>query len=173
MGPKIIDHNGVSCYSNYNRNYRTVGGASAAITRMTAKHLVASKLFSRVNYDSRKETATDFILSGSISQLDAFKEVGPSGATWLGTTGFGLIGALATASSDSKYEATTYLSDLVLNDPTGKQIWAGTAKGTIAGSDYADPHGWSVYQKADLSLKAALEDLVSKLSVVDYQPSDL
>ena len=143
---------------NYYKDHVT----SPWVTKMVANHIVASKLFKEAKVSDDTKLEQDFLLEGKIEKFDAYKESTTS--TKIGQA-FGLIGVLATMGAKSEYEATTVLIDLKLTDlKQNKIVWNGKAEGKVSGSDYADPYGWSVYEKANQSLKMAVNQLIHELA---------
>ena len=144
------------------------GDVAPLITRMVAKHIATSKLFQRVKVLGTDTIGTDFVLVGKIKRFEAFKDAGPSESTKMAQVAFGLIGSLATMGVQSRYEATTILTELkLIRVSTHTVVWTGEVEGVVAGSDYADPEGYSVYAKVNESLKKAVDDLIQKLGQVD------
>lgn len=133
-----------------------------SVTKMIAQHLDSAKLFRSVSVYEGEASGATLVLEGKIKKFDAFKK--KSVATQAGQY-FGMVGILATAGAQSEYEATTALIHVrLIHVSTQKVIWEGDVEGKIHGMDYADPAGWSVYQKANLSLKQAVDDLIVKLT---------
>ena len=158
--PATVQRNNASWFYNSADHYSN-GVVSPGVSEMLAKHLDASGLFKSACFNCDKTTGADLILDGKIVRFDGFKE---SSASAKAGTYFGVVGVLATAGVKSKYEATTVLSDLkLIKADTGAVLWQGAADGSIQGEDYADAAGWSVYAKANESLKKAVEGLIAKL----------
>lgn len=165
ISPKVVSRGGTAWFHNSDRNYKK-GSIPKRISEAVAKHLSASKLFQSVS-SSPTRTQTDLVLQGALEKFEAFKEIPPANMTWVAQRGFGLLGALATAGVQSNYEATTKLSDLQLIEvSTSAVLWQGEVEGRLNGQDYADPDGYSVYHKANMSLKLAVDQLIQKLTEV-------
>lgn len=76
-----------------------------------------------------------------------------------------MVGALAAMATKSKYEAITLLADVTLIEIESQKILLKeTIEGKLEGEDVADPTGVSVFEKANLSLKAAASQLVLLIS---------
>ncbi|MBI5098595.1 MAG: hypothetical protein HZB30_05090 [Nitrospirae bacterium] len=133
------------------------------ITEMIVKHIDQAGLFKSTKLLSDNPN-TDFILEGNIQRFEGFKE--PSIGAQIGQQ-FGLIGALMTLGLKSTYEGTTILIDVQLKKrSTDEILWTGTAEGRVEGEDFADAYGWSAYQKANESLKVAVNELIDKFMTV-------
>jgi len=123
---------------------------------MIVKHIDQSSIFKSAKLQSDLSDS-DYTLEGAIQRFEGFKE--PRLATKVGAQ-FGLIGALATMGVKSRYEGTTVFIDVQLKKRSSDEvIWSGTVEGKVEGEDYADAYGWSAYQKANESLKVAVNHL--------------
>lgn len=165
--PATVQRNNAAWFYNSADHYKN-GAVAPSVGEMMAKHLEMAGVFKSVCFNCDAAAKTDLILEGKIARFDGFKQ--SSTAAKAGTY-FGLVGVLATAGVKSKYEAATVLSDLKLMKADGTVIWQGSSDGSIQGEDYADAAGWSVYAKANESLKKAVEALIVKLRQPAPAPS--
>jgi len=164
-GPGIVKTDSIVWYFNSDNNYKN-DIISPWITEVIVKHLEASGLFKSVQVNNG-EISSDLIMDGKIKIFDSYKERDMS--TMVGQQ-FGLIGALATAGVKSKYETTCLLIEINIKRVKDNSIiWSGEVGAELYGEDYADPYGWSAYQKANEALKQSIEQLVEKLQKVNIQ----
>ena len=134
------------------------------IREMMAKHLKASHLFRNVDMDEKK-LPDHLLLEGKLKKFEALKKR-RAGAEMVGQLG-GLVGLMTSYSFKSPYEAETILMDVKLTDPkTSQTIWSGTVDGKANGDDPSDPQGYSVYGRANDSLKNAVENLTKEIANV-------
>jgi len=148
-------------YYNNDRRYKDKR-TSPWITAMMAKHLEASKVFKSVALEKDIETSPDLVLSGKIKKFEAFKERSTGGET---SAHFGLLGVLVRAGSKTPYEATTLLDVTLTRVSSDTVLWQGEIEGKIQGEDSAGPYSeQTVYEKANLSLKHAVQELISRLT---------
>lgn len=156
---RITSRNGNDWYFN-NQDYYKDKIISPWISEMIVKHVDQSGIFKNAKLQSDASDA-DYILEGAIQRFEGFKE--PSLAARIGAQ-FAVIGALATLGVKSRYEGTTVLIDVKLKKRDSDNVlWNGTVEGKVEGEDYADAYGWSAYQKANESLKVAVNQLIEKL----------
>lgn len=80
--------------------------------------------------------------------------------------GFGIAGALTAMAIKCEYEAETLLYIELIDNSNGDMIWCGEVDGAIQGVDSASPHGVASCFKASLSLKEAMNNLVSKIITI-------
>ena len=66
----------------------------------------------------------------------------------------------------SRYSVNILLIDMKLSDASGNLVWSGNIKTELAGEDYADCYGWSVYLNANEALKDATNKLIKELMKV-------
>lgn len=161
--PAMITRDNASWFYNSDDHYQD-NRVAPWITEMIAKHLDTLGIFRGVKVNQAGEAVPDLYLEGKIKQFEAFKK--RSMATVVGSQ-FGLIGLLATSGVKSEYEAATMLTQVrLLRTSTNEVLWEGEVEGRISGKDYADTAGWSVYEKANLSLKKAVDELANRLAKV-------
>lgn len=164
--PATVQLNGANWFYNSDDHYEHKVVAPW-ITQQMARHLEASHLFASVEADAKK--TADSILEGRIKKFDAFKKTsaaatGISSATMMFGAIGGAIGGLMTLGIKTDYLATTVLELKLTELSTQRVLWEGEVEGRIEGSDPADVSGWTVYQKANLSLKKAVDNLIAKLN---------
>jgi hypothetical protein len=172
MQPAVVKEGENEWYVNSDSQY-VDAPVAAAVTRMIADHLGASQLFGSVTVGDVDLANADLVLSGKITRFEARRAahqaeealISQGGLLWL---------LLQSTSWRATYEATTQLSDVRLAEAASKRVlWEGAAEGKVTGEDAVEPGGWSVYQEANLSLKAAVENLLDALRVaqVPTQPT--
>jgi hypothetical protein len=155
-----IENGNTTWFFNNTNQYKDKN-VSLLITQMIAKHLNATNIFKLAEYQNGDTYRYDYILDGTIKEFSGFKE--ESTTTEIGAA-FGLLGALATSNVQSRYKGTTILVNMTLREnKTNRIIWNGDIQGDVEGSDYADADGWSAYEKANLSLKEAVNKLIKIL----------
>ncbi len=161
---QAIVKDGVEWYKNSDGYYLRQRPVASYVSRAITKHIKASKLFKGVELTSSNEKQGDYLLEGTIKKFLAYKEraVAPELAM-----GFGLAGALATLGVKSRFEAETVLVDIVLTDMKSQSvIWSGQVEGKTQGENYADPDGFSVFERANDSLRIAVNNLTKELRSV-------
>ncbi|MBU1122356.1 MAG: hypothetical protein KKF54_06660 [Candidatus Omnitrophica bacterium] len=153
LDKRIVKKDGKNWYCNHEKFYKNKKVAPA-ITKMLVKHLQHSELFQSVSLDNDGSLETDYVLEGTVSKFEGFKE--QNAAAIVGTH-FGLLGFLATSAIKSDYEATVMLINVrLLRKGSERSVWEDSIKATIQGEDYADAYGWTAYAKANLALKEAV-----------------
>lgn len=157
---RVTQRGGKDWWFNDDREYKNQCVAPW-ITEMIVKHLNQSELFRSVTLKENATSDTDYILQGEIKKFEGYKE--KSIGAEIGAQ-FGLIGAIATAGITNQYEATTVLNNVkLIRRDSQETIWQSVIEGKIEGEDYADAQGWSAYEKANLSLKDAVNQLIDEL----------
>jgi hypothetical protein len=139
------------------------GGVPHDLSVMLVRHIAASQLFKNVRFAERPESGV-YLLRGRITEFRGYKEPSLKAAF---LQYFALAGVLARLPLKSRYKGRTVLSDVQLIAPDGETVlWNGNVVGEVAGSDMAEPYGWSAYTEANKSLKTACEKLVEELAGV-------
>lgn len=159
MGGYLVMKNGKSVFTNL--GYKE-GVVEAEATKSLLKHIRASGLFQEV-YAFLEDIQADFLLEGKISKFESFQE--KSDVTTVASSGiFGCLGPIATMWVKSKFEGEACFDDLkLIRTADNLVVWEGTACGRVEGEDWADPEGNLVYEKANLSLKEAVTNLLKQL----------
>ena len=162
---KREDKNGDDWYFNLEGKYEE-GSASNWIRKLMIRHLNASKLFKKVQSYKGVDCTSYFILEGDIITFQGLTEYSSSAVT---AAQFGLIGALVGSGIKAGYEAEIELKNFKLIEmPSNKIVWEGTIKKRIEGLDSADVYGWQAFQKADLSLKMAVNEIINQITNVSF-----
>ena len=166
-----VNQGGSMWYYNHDTNYKS-NVVAPWIAEMMVKHIGSSSLFRNVTLHEDGVSKGDLLLEGQIKkfkgiiQKDNAAEAMSSVGMQFGAIG-GALSALAVSARKSKFEAETVLMDVRLTEiNTGNVLWKGVVKGTLAGEAASSVNGWSAYEKANLSLKAAVESLLSELENV-------
>lgn len=149
-----------SFYYNCDNFYKT-DSVTREITGTIVSHLKQSHIFKEVLLVDTPPSNADYLLTGKISRFDGLKEHSLGAVV---TAQFGLLGALVNLARDNAYEGTTTFDDVkLISLKDNSLIWNSNIIGHIEGFDTVDPHGWSCYWKANLSLKEANANLVNSL----------
>ncbi|GEM_PF-2028498 len=162
-GPKKIVKDGKTWFYNSENHYKS-HVVAPWVTQMIVKHLDASMLFERVKFYDGRVPQKGFLLEGKIKKFEAFKErsMGAETAKY-----FGLAGGLAILGMRAEYTAVTILTEVTLTDVrNSKLLLQETFEGKVEGTDMADLYGWTVYYRASLSLKEAVNKLIGSLEQV-------
>ncbi len=126
------------------------------VTEMIIKHFNQIGLFKTTKLlNSVSDTNYDYILEGSIQKFEGYKK---------GSIAAGQFGAIFDYMIKTRYEGITVFIDIKLKKrDNGKVLWSGSVEGKIEGEDSIDRAGWSAYDKANESLKIAVNQLIEKL----------
>lgn len=162
-GPQRVAKDGRTWFYNSDNHYK--GHVVAPwVTKMIAEHINASTLFRKAKLYDGRAPQEGFLLEGKIKRFEAFKErsMGAETAKY-----FGLVGAsLTILGMRADYEAVTILTDVTLTDArNNKLLLRENFEGKVEGAEIADLHGWTVYHRADQSLKVAVNNLLQKLAM--------